>query len=160
MGSSQRDFMSNLYAQQSKGMIRFARSVLLDEYLADEAVQETFAVALKKVDLLSTMENPTAWLFGVLKVMFKRIRANERKLQKLFVSIDEPMVNTPYKDEDLESNVLLTSLITSEEFRILEKIYLHGYTYQEVADDLGIPLSTVGMRVKRAKEKFKEKYDK
>ena len=44
------EFIEKLYNERSGAMHSYALSVLNDEYLAEEAVQEAFLVALKKVD--------------------------------------------------------------------------------------------------------------
>lgn len=54
----------------------------------------------------------------------------------------------------------LEALIGKEDCRLLEKLYLEGYTYQEVSDELGIKKSTLGMRVNRIKERCIEKFEK
>lgn len=156
--NSHRDYLGNLYIQQSEGMYRYAYAVLRDEYLAEEAVQETFAVAWSKINALVTMESPVGWLFGTLKNTMKRTRAEAYKLQKTLVSLDEQLADVPSTQDDLEPLLLFGGIISNDELDLLEKLYVHGFTYKDIADELGVPLSTLGMRAKRAKEKFKRKY--
>ena len=153
-------FLKNLYKEQSENMIRYAKTILQDRYLAEEAVQETFVVAWEKISSLTEMESPVGWLFGTLKIMMTHIKSEEYKLKKIFISMDESVKNDIAVHDDMESTVLLDSIISSEEFEILEKLYLQGYSYKELADEMGVPTSTIGMRAKRAKEKFKKKYEK
>jgi len=153
---SQREFLKNLYMQQSENMFRYAYSVLRDSFLAEEAVQETFVVAWDKIEQLINMESPVGWLFGVLKITMKRIKTNEYKLRKTFVTNDETIADSITAHDDLESSVLLEDMFSNDDYSILKKIYLHGFTYNELAEELDLPLSTVSMRIKRAKEKFKK----
>ena len=45
----------------------------------------------------------------------------------------------------------------TEEKQLLKRFYEEGYSLQELADEQNIKLSTMKMRVKRAREKLKEK---
>jgi len=137
-------------------MFRYANSSLHDYYLAEEAVQETFAVAWEKIESLIIMESPVGWLFGTLKITMKRIKTSEYKLKRTFMSADESITEKTPNQENLESSVFFDEVFLHEDFTILEKIYLQGYTYNELAEEMALPLSTLGMRVKRAKEKFKK----
>ena len=41
--------------------------------------------------------------------------------------------------------------------KLIVNVYLNGYSMQEMADRLGISLGACKMRIKRAKERLKEK---
>jgi RNA polymerase sigma-70 factor (ECF subfamily) len=153
------NFLQNLYEQEKESMFWYAVSKLRDNYLADEAVQETFVVAWTKVEALMVMENPIGWLFGTLKIIMKRIKSEEYMIHKLLVSIDEPLNHPLSSGDEIDTVLLFDGIVSNEDFSILDKIYIHGYTYKEVADEMGLPLSTVGMRVKRAKERFRKNYE-
>ena len=65
----------------------------------------------------------------------------------------------PFTDPT-EDALDLEGFIGKEDCRLLEKLYLEGYTYQEVSDELGIKKSTLGMRVTRIKDRCIEKFEK
>lgn len=48
---------------------------------------------------------------------------------------------------------VLGQLLSSENFEIM-KLYLEGYTYIEIADQLNMPVNTVGTRIHRSKKKL------
>jgi len=154
--NSKREFLKKLYIEQSVNMFRYANSSLYDYYLAEEAVQETFMIAWEKIESLIKMESPVGWLFGTLKITMKRIKTGEYKLKRNFISTNEAITEDTPSQENLESTFFMDDVFSHDDYSILEKIYLHGYSYNELAEEMELPLSTVGMRVKRAKEKFKK----
>ena len=159
-GNSRSEFLRNLYVRQSKGMFRYASSIMRDDYLVEEAVQETFALAWEKIESLAFMDSPVGWLFGTLKNRMKRKMAEKHKVQKLLVSLNDTLYDTPTVLDNIDPAILFDGIISSEEYTILEKLYIHGYTYTDMANEMGVPVSTVGMKAKRAKEKFREKFNK
>lgn len=52
----------------------------------------------------------------------------------------------------------LTGLISKEEHRLLSRLYVEGYTYEELAREMGLKKSALAMRVKRIKERILEEH--
>ena len=48
--------------------------------------------------------------------------------------------------------------MSREDFELLWKLYLGGYTYRELCLELGVKKSALGMRVRRIKERFQKNY--
>jgi len=152
------EFLKALYMQQSKGMFRYAYSILKDEYLAEDAVQETFTAACKNIETLKTNTSPVGWLFEALKRIMKRLRSEEFKLRKHILTLDKSQSDTPAAPDDINPVILFDGVIPRGELDLLNKIYVHGYTYKDLADEMGVPLSNIAMKAKRAKEKFRHNY--
>jgi len=127
-----------------------------DNYLAEDAVQEAFAVAWEKIESLVGMVSPVGWLFGTLKNIMKKNMAEMHKFQKLLLSLDEYNCVEQAITDNIDPTILYEGIISNEEYIILEKLYIHGYTYKELANEMNVPVSTVGMKAKRAKEKFRK----
>jgi len=155
------NFFSVLYEQEKESMYWYAASQLRNDFLAEEAVQEAFLIALEKIEVFVNVEKPEGWLFGILKNVIKRIKAEEYKLQRRFISINEHNASQSLSTNDeIDPVILFDGVVSREDLDILQKLYVHGYTYKDITDEMGIHLSTVGMRAKRAKEKFGGKYEK
>ena len=54
--------IDRLYLQMYTRLFEYARSVLPNDALAEEAVQDTFAIACKKPEALLRSPNPPGWL--------------------------------------------------------------------------------------------------
>lgn len=150
------EYLKELYTQQSRGMIRYANAVFHDQYRAEEAVQETFAVAWQKIESLIASPSPVGWLFVTLKNIMKHMLAEHYQMKKRIVSLEECSHDTLNVSDEFNIVTQLEGVVSKEEFEIIEKLYLRGYTYKELAEELEIPPSTVGMRAKRTKEKIKK----
>jgi DNA-binding MarR family transcriptional regulator len=52
----------------------------------------------------------------------------------------------------------MAGILTDEEYRLLSRLYLEGYTYIELCEELGLKKSALAMRIKRIKERFLKEY--
>jgi RNA polymerase sigma factor (sigma-70 family) len=100
-----------------------------------------------------THSNLKAWIFTIMKNIF--INAYRRKVKQrewmlnetnihrgiLNVSNDNPISTQNYNDIIQEFNKLEYSI--REPF----KMYLEGYKYREIADDLNLPIGTIKSRI-------------
>ena len=55
------------------------------------------------------------------------------------------------------SKLDLEGLISKEDFDLLYKLYVVGYTYQELCKETGLTKSALGVRIHRVKQKVREK---
>lgn len=62
----QNDPLHQLYVEHYSYLYRFARSFVNPD-LAEDLVQETFLIAQKRLDRVTSSENPTGWLINTLK---------------------------------------------------------------------------------------------
>ncbi len=150
----------------------FAYHLTFDEGRANDLVQDTYLKALRHIDRYKKGTYAKAWLFRILKNAFineyrriskagthLEINENERLIGELNPDV------TGYMDmrEDLfdhnmgdEVSMALNSLPL--EYRtIILLCDIEGFTYQEIADILNIPIGTVRSRLFRARNLLKEK---
>lgn len=124
---------------------------------AHEAVQETFLIAWEKPKEFLGSLSPVGWLVNTMKYVVRNmVREDQRwnaRLIKFQEYLDRDAVH-PAPGADLE----LEGLIPPEELDLLKRLYLHGETYEELCEELGLKKSTLAMRVKKSKEDFREKY--
>ncbi len=147
-------------------MYNFAYRITSDEDDAKDLVQETYFKAFKFLDSFEKGTNAKAWLFRIMKNSF----INEyRKKSKEPQKVDYQDVELYYSSEDMQmmlsSDIQLESLqnmIGDEvsmalnaldvDFRIVIILCdLEGFTYEEMAKILDIPIGTVRSRLHRAR---------
>jgi RNA polymerase sigma factor (sigma-70 family) len=151
-----REFLDKLYVENSLQLFRYAKSQLRDPYLAEVAVQETMLVALEKMDTLFNTSNPTAWLFEVLRRISKNMLSENAKIRKRLISLDDCVQKDLQMLDEVDIALHYGGVLSDEEFEIIEKLYVRRYTYQDLADEKGTPLSTIGMKAMRGKEKLRK----
>lgn len=120
---------------------------------AEELVQELFYTAYKKSDELKNSENPERWLYNALYYKIKEALREDRKWVKCLMLLPskEDIVPPPQIDE-------LEELIPEEDYLLLRRFYVEGYTYDELCAELGCKPSCLAMRIHRAKKVFKKNY--
>lgn len=150
----------------------FAYHLCYDEEQANDLVQETYLKAYRFIDKYQEGTNAKAWLFKILKNAY----INEyRKRSKRPTKVDfEEIVS--YHDADNDSisgyfdlreemfeNMMgdeVTLAINSlpVEFRtVILLCDIEGFTYEEIAKIIDVPIGTVRSRLFRARNILKEK---
>ena len=146
--------MSLLYDQYADALFGLVKRILGDEQTAEDVLQKTMIKIWKGIDSF----DPGKASFYTWMSVIARNTALDQKRLKIFqakdktVSVDEvvytPVVSTP-EGTELDAKKLLS--ILDDNYRIvLEYAYLRGYTQQEIADELQLPLGTVKTRLRTA----------
>ncbi|MBN7813900.1 sigma-70 family RNA polymerase sigma factor [Algoriphagus pacificus] len=153
-------------------MYNFAYRLTFDEDDAKDLVQDTYLKAYRFINSFEQGTNAKAWLFRILKNSF----INEyRKKSKQPAKVDYQEVETYYNSDDVQyqsttdlradsvkdmlgdeiSNALNSLAVDFRTVIIL--CDLEGFTYEEMAKILDIPIGTVRSRLHRARNLLKEK---
>jgi RNA polymerase sigma-70 factor (ECF subfamily) len=145
----------------------FALRLTGDEDDADDLVQETYMKAFRFFDKFESGTNCKAWLFRILKNSFINDYRKQTKepnkvdyddVQNFYENIKSDEVDSRHYELDAFSNLLdddVSKAIAElpEDFRtviILNDI--EGFTYEEIADFVDIPVGTVRSRLHRARK--------
>src|SRR5690554_5867256 len=153
-------------------MYNFAYRLTFDEDDAKDLVQETYLKAFRFINSFEQGTNAKAWLFRILKNSFIN---DFRKKSKEPSKVDYQEVETFYNSEDTEVSVTtdlrvetIQDMIGDEISNALNSLAvdfrtviilcdLEGFTYEEMAKILDIPIGTVRSRLHRARNLLKEK---
>ncbi len=154
-------------------MYNFAFRLTNDEDDANDLMQDTFMKAFRFINSFQEGTNSKAWLFRILKNSFIN---DYRKKSKEPSKVDYQEVETVYnstEDAEYESTTDLRieavqDLIGDEvamalnglpvDFRtVIILCDIEGFTYEEMAKILDIPIGTVRSRLHRARNLLKEK---
>jgi RNA polymerase sigma-70 factor (ECF subfamily) len=155
-------------------MYNFAFRLTLNEDDAKDLVQDTYLKAFRFINSFEKGTNAKAWLFRILKNSFiNDFRKKSREPSK----VDYQEVETFYNSEEFDTEIEATSDLRSEavqdligdevatainslevDFRIAIILCdIEGFTYEEMAKILDIPIGTVRSRLHRARGLLKEK---
>jgi RNA polymerase sigma factor (sigma-70 family) len=150
----------------------FAYHLTYNEQDGQDLVQETYLKAFKSLDHYEPGTNSKAWLFKILKNAYiNEYRKNARRPSQ--VDFEEGMVFSQEKTgisartsdlrKDIFDNLLgdeVTWAINSlpVDFRtVILLCDVEGFSYEEIAAIVEIPLGTVRSRLHRARKVLKEK---
>ena len=121
---------------------------------AEDLTQQTFLVAQQKLHQLREAERASAWLYAVLRSCFLKGIRKQRpaSAQGGFFEVEDVPDETPEVDE-IDRELLAAALASlPEDFRLVVLMfYFEDLSYQEIAEQLEIPIGTVMSRLSRAK---------
>ena len=160
------DALSQLYDQFSHALRAISFRVLADAAEADDVLQEVFIKVWDRAGQYApSLGTPATWLITITRnTALNRLRGRNRNIAAMERAAAEPPHQTTDGDSAFEcvvsgeTAVLVREALASlpEEQRIpLEMAYLHGLTYEEVAQALGHPLGSVKSRVRRGMARMK-----
>jgi len=164
-----REFMPHI-----NSMYNFAFRLTMDEDDANDLVQDTYLKAFRFISSFEQGTNAKAWLFRILKNSFIN---DYRKRSKEPSKVDYQEVETTYNSDDAAAEAEHTSDLRVEsvqdmigdevanalnslpvDFRtVIILCDIEGFTYEEMAKILDIPIGTVRSRLHRARNLLKDK---
>jgi RNA polymerase sigma-70 factor, ECF subfamily len=143
----------------------FAYNLTKDMEEAKDLVQETIYKALKYKDKFSEGTNLKAWMFTIMRNIF--INNYRRKVKQQTVvdtSENKFMIDsTPLTAKNEGMNKLVMQDINhaidnlNSDIKVPFMMHFEGFKYQEIADELALPLGTVKSRIFFARRELKSK---
>ncbi len=157
--------------QYTDAVYRMALRMTKNKADAEDLVQETFFKAYRFWDSFEKGSNCRAWLFKILTNLFitSYHKKSKEKQQFAYDDVDSHYLynqfeNTDYKQQlDDPEQMLFNQLLDDdvkkaieelpEDFRIVVVLsFVEGFSYQEIADIVGIQLGTVKSRLHRGRK--------
>jgi len=142
----------------------FAYNLTKDSEAARDLYQETAYRAIKNKEKFSPGTNLKAWLFTIMKNIFINNYRRKMKANTIIDTTENQYYINSGKNtvkNGAYSNIMLTELTgmvdgLDESTRIPFQMHYEGYKYQEIADELSLPLGTVKSRIFFARKELKE----
>ena len=132
---------------------------------SEDLIQDTFYRAIANKDKFSEGTNIKAWLFTIMKNIFiNNYRKNQKKNVITDTSDNQYLLNSTKKVEHNGSEVNFLSADiekamqeVSTDFTEPFMMYFNGFKYQEIAEQLNLPLGTVKSRIFFARKELQNK---
>ena len=151
MTAEQKRFLSERYHEKRKFLLEYAESSLHNYAMSEEAVQQTFEIACRKIDDFCSSPNPDGWLTKTLSFVVRNIESRQRSERRVIAITDDyrpDLVAAP--EVPLSLRVTYGSLVDTPQFRLLYETEVLGHTLAEIAEELDISETACK---KRAEEK-------
>jgi len=155
-----RDAFAYLVTALGAAAHQVARGVTRDRHLAEDAVQEAFVVALKRLTQLERPEAFPGWLLTI--VYTTAVKQGRRKRPDLLG--DAPLPPADGEDppgeraDRAEAEALVRSAVRrmpDRERQVLERFYLEGRSVAETAAELALPTGTIKRRLHEARDRLR-----
>ena len=150
--------ITKLYQKMYGRMVAYASSILGDQNLAEEVVQDTFCIFCVKAKDTLQHENPQGWLMRTLQNVMRNMQRPRAAMNRLIMQslqgedLEELLV---YDEADVD--LLYGDLAAHADFQLLKRIVLDGCTILEAAEENGISVEACKKRIQRLRAHLKKK---
>ena len=138
---------------------RYVQKVVRDASLVDDILVQTYTVAWQRSVAFKGSGRITTWLIGIARnIMFREFK----KIKKCVPFEEEYSAadtESQFQVEVKSTNAALKAALQSLKVKhreILELVFYQEFSYAEVEELIGIPVSTVKTRVFYAKQALKD----
>lgn len=166
--SGKSDYFRILIERYEDKMRRYSRKFLSDREDIEDIIQEVFIKAYRNIQSFDANRKFSSWLYRIAHNELVNALKKKKNILPLF-DLDVFLPRS-LRDNSLEKEIEKKDLkdIIDKCLKLLERkyrepiilYYLESLSYKEISDVMEIPISTVGIRIKRAKEKLKNIYNK
>ena len=150
-------------------LLRYGRRFLSMQEEIEDIVQESFIRAYQNIHRYDITQPFSPWMYRIAHNSFvNALRAKQHRPVLLFdfdtlishKSADEEADSVAQEREVRELIERGLENISPKYREVLVLYYLEELPYQDIADILQVPLGTVGVRLRRAKEALRKAYEK
>lgn len=146
------DSFTELCQRYYPAMVAIAHSILGDRHLAEDAAQQAFAKAVRKMTQLKNKTKFAAWIAAICRNVALNVAHSREALQ---TADDLSMIAAESHENDVTDTVkeALKKLSASAKEVIFLRYY-DGMTYEQISAVLGISEQAINGRLRRAKKKM------
>jgi RNA polymerase sigma-70 factor, ECF subfamily len=136
-------------------LTRYARSLVRNPVQADDLVQDTVMRALEKAHLYETNTNLRGWLVTIMHN--EHVNSVRRSMRGAILVSDEDLGelgHSPTQEAPVELREIRGAVqrLPRDQREPLLLHWLHGLKYDEIAQQMGLPIGTVQSRISRARK--------
>ena len=162
IASGDRLAMQVLFARHHVRIYRFVLRLVRDQWKAEDLISEVFLDVWRQADRFEGRSTVSTWLLAIAR--FKALSALRRKPEEgldedaaleIEDLADNPEMTLEKKDRSAVIRKCLMGL-SAEHREIIDLIYYHEKSVEEVAKIVGIPENTVKTRMFYARKKLAE----
>lgn len=152
------DYIESLYRKEALLLFRYSQILFNNPSIAEETVQETFIIACLNHKKLKSSPNPEGWIMNTHKNVCRNFQKANNRYLKQIIALDDTILSTQYTEDLYDCENTIASYVSSEDFIILKKIIIDGYSHKDLAEELGISVDACKKRLQRVKQRFKQNF--
>ena len=156
-GNRPEERISQMIKTYEKDLLRLCRVYLKEESLAEDAMQETFIKAYKNLHTFRGDSSDKTWLFRIAINVCRDMQRTSwfRNISRM-VSLDSVQIQQPQKSEI--SHALMDEIMRlPKKYReVILLYYYEDMKQNEIAEILGVSVTTVCRRIEKARELLKD----
>ena len=153
------DAYESLVNKYHIGLIIHCERLVRDRQSAEDVAQEAFIKAFRSLsDFQPAKSRFSTWLYRIAtNKAIDHLRAQKRTLPTEDMELISESATPDYADAEEIRMVrdAVAALRPPTHRQAVEAYYWHGKSYQEIADEMNIPINTVRTWLRRAKEQLR-----
>ena len=154
--------MQVLFARHQVRVYRFVLRLVGNQAVAEDLISEVFLDVWRQADRFEGRSAVSTWLLAIARfkaLSFMRRKPDEELDEETAGAIedrsDDPEVSVQKKDKSVALRKCL-AVLSPEHREVIDLVYYHEKTVQEVAELVGIPEATVKTRMFYARKRLSE----
>jgi len=143
-----------LFETHFEDLMTFVYSYVRDHEISKDIVHDAFMALWKRREVLDTSLYPKAYLYKLARNM----ALNYLRHQKVILTNEQSIITHEKEvrqdmddyDKSLDLLAMYVKKLPEKQREVINKCFVEGKMYKEIADDLGISINTVKTHLKRA----------
>lgn len=154
--------MQALYGRHHVRVYRFVLRIVRDETMAEDLISDVFLDVWRQAGTFEARSTVSTWLLAIARykaISARRRRRDEELGDDVVAAIEDPADNpelTTAKNDRSEILRRCIAALPTEHRVIIDLVYYHEKSAEEVAGIVGIPRATVKTRMFYARKKLAE----
>ena len=158
-----------LVERYEEKLLRYGRKFLSRSEDIEDIVQEVFMSCYQNLQGFDASQKFSPWIYRIAHNAFVNGLRKQKRSPLVFVDFDAFVAHPVYEDplplerEQAEMKKMIEKGLgeLKPKYReVLVLYYLEELSYKEISDIIQVPVGTVGIRIKRAKDALKQAYEK
>jgi RNA polymerase sigma-70 factor (ECF subfamily) len=151
-----------LFGRHNVRVYRFVLRFLNDEAAAEDMVSEVFFDVWRQAERFERRSQVSTWLLGIARnkaLSALRRRSTEQLDEEVAEFIEDPSDNPEVTMQKRQQSSVLQGCLTQlspAHREIVDLVYYHEKTVEEVAEIIGVPANTVKTRMFYARKRIAE----
>jgi len=146
-----KDMFGQLVDRYQQLVVGYAYHLCRNRDSADDLTQETFIAAYKSLDRLKEPGAFPGWILGILKNKYRNLGRDNKiptiSLSELGIDLPDSGQHETFSQDALDKIVKYVYSLPEKYKEVILLKYIKDFSYKQIADILGIPVSTVTMRL-------------
>jgi RNA polymerase sigma-70 factor (ECF subfamily) len=154
--------LQTLYGRHNVRVYRFALRFLNDECMAEDMVSEVFLDVWRQAERFEGRSKVSTWLLAMARnkaLSTLRRRSTEELNDEVAEFIEDPSDDPEVVMQKRQQTSLLQECLTQlspAHREIIDLVYYHGKTIEDVVEIIGVPTNTVKTRMFYARKRIGE----
>lgn len=162
--NGKKEFYREIVDRYQQKLLRYAVSLCGNKDRAADIVQESFIKAFINLRSFDVTKKLSSWLYRIvhneainnLRKYRKEVSLEENEVLFEKLEGDENIVNDAIKKEGAENVRRCMRKLPAKYSGPLALFYLEQKNYEEISEIMRLPVSTIGVRINRAKQMIKK----